>query len=166
MPRDSDKDSSELMLSLIHEFPSTDYSFADEQKNSEENQFNGEFNIKDENQDDYECSGVFLTNHTGLKMETLKTEDDIDIIYEDVKPEICGGKSTEHKSYSNSSDDILMETKIRACSPLELSPESGTTLQQNTSVEEDEELLKRTQTREEASNCQSEASMSPISDRT
>ncbi|KAG5893346.1 hypothetical protein JTB14_000112 [Gonioctena quinquepunctata] len=44
-------------------------------------------------------------------MKTLKTEDDIDIDYEDVKPKICE-ESGENKSVSNSVADSSIGTKI------------------------------------------------------
>ncbi|KAG5871659.1 hypothetical protein JTB14_027163 [Gonioctena quinquepunctata] len=101
------------------------YDLADEQENPEENQ------------------KINTTNFAGLKTETLNTEDDIVIIYEDVKPDISGEFFCESRSYSNSTNDILMEATKMEPRSYELSKDSGTEPQQNIISEQDEMTAKR-----------------------
>ncbi|KAG5877366.1 hypothetical protein JTB14_018686 [Gonioctena quinquepunctata] len=75
-----------------------------------------------------------LTDNAGLIKQTFKTEFDIDIIYEDVKPQICEEKSSgenENEFYLNSVTDKSIGTNIS----LELSKDYETWSQQN--IEED-----------------------------
>ncbi|KAG5866715.1 hypothetical protein JTB14_025890 [Gonioctena quinquepunctata] len=121
-----------------------EYGIGDEQENPEDNQFDKGVEMKKDYPDYFECSGDFLTNYAGLKRNTIKTEDDIDTMFEDVHPEIyakkSGGKS-EIKSDSNCADDILMETtKTGPSFPHELSIDLQ---QQNTAIEEDETDAKK-----------------------
>ncbi|KAG5861182.1 hypothetical protein JTB14_024288 [Gonioctena quinquepunctata] len=91
MPRESEEDPIESKFSPT---------FSDVGKYINSNVDGSAYGLVDEQENSVDNQGV-----------EIKNDDDIDIVYEDVKPEIfgetSGGKSI-HKSYSNSNDDILM----------------------------------------------------------
>ncbi|KAG5874998.1 hypothetical protein JTB14_009889 [Gonioctena quinquepunctata] len=84
--------------------------------------------LKNEVEDHHEYIDDLSTNNAESKTKTLKTKDDIDILYEDVEPELYEDKP-----------DLITETEIGEDFLHELSIESGTLLQQNTTIEENDE---------------------------
>ncbi|KAG5880144.1 hypothetical protein JTB14_000012 [Gonioctena quinquepunctata] len=82
------EDSEESKLSLIRFEENTNFNIlADDSAKPKVDQFNDIFILKHEHEDHCECIDDLWTNNA-----ELKTEDDIDIVYEDVKPEICEEK--------------------------------------------------------------------------
>ncbi|KAG5879768.1 hypothetical protein JTB14_028699 [Gonioctena quinquepunctata] len=53
------------------------------------------------NEDNFERTDDLLTINADLTMQTLKFEDEIDIVYEDNKPEIHGDRLSGNKSHPN-----------------------------------------------------------------
>ncbi|KAG5876483.1 hypothetical protein JTB14_011092 [Gonioctena quinquepunctata] len=108
--RNSIEDSKKLKISATHFWENTKSNgFAAELAESKVNYFNDGVILK--NEDHSECTNNSSTNSAVSKIEILKTEDDIDIIYENIKPEICekisSGKSKE-ESYPNPVADTLV----------------------------------------------------------
>ncbi|KAG5877370.1 hypothetical protein JTB14_018690 [Gonioctena quinquepunctata] len=151
MVRDSVEDPTESKFSPAHFCENKNFSdLAGELAKHKDNHFNNGFTLK--NEDHSECNDDSLTNNVESKTETLKHEDDIDIIYEDVKPETCEEKSnekSENGSYTNVSHELSKDfwengnfIEIGPNSSHELSKDSGTWPQQNieengTAVEKD-----------------------------
>ncbi|KAG5862529.1 hypothetical protein JTB14_034520 [Gonioctena quinquepunctata] len=114
-------------------------SLAGELSKSKVNHSNNGNELKNEDEDYPEYIDL-CTNNAELKSDILKTEDDIDIVYEDVKPDICEKKSSE-KSENESDAVLLSGTEIEANFSHELSKDSKTCSQQ--SVEECETAVER-----------------------
>ncbi|KAG5888720.1 hypothetical protein JTB14_023796 [Gonioctena quinquepunctata] len=96
MLRDSVEDSTESKFSPAHFWENRNFDgLAGEIAKHQVKHFNNEDILKKEDEDYLECNDDSLTNNVELKTESLKTEEDIDVIYEDVKPEIYKSIGTE-----------------------------------------------------------------------
>ncbi|KAG5890139.1 hypothetical protein JTB14_027805 [Gonioctena quinquepunctata] len=105
---------------------------AGELAKSRDNHFTNGVILKNEDEDQPEYIGDSWTNSADSITEALKTEDDIGVIYKDIKPEICEEKPV-----------LSVGTEIEANFSRELLIESGTRLQQNMATKENEIALKR-----------------------
>ncbi|KAG5887535.1 hypothetical protein JTB14_013805 [Gonioctena quinquepunctata] len=90
--------------------------------------------VENANEDQSEFIDDLSTIDAELKMETLKSEDEIDIAYDDIKPEIEGNALSGNKSHSNTISNIV---------PQESSVDFGAVPQPNTTAEEDETDVER-----------------------
>ncbi|KAG5868881.1 hypothetical protein JTB14_037027 [Gonioctena quinquepunctata] len=89
--------------------------FADEWAKPKVNYFDNGVISKNEDED---CTDDLSTNNVESKMERLKTECDIDIVYENVKFQICEEKSS-------GKNDKVLGTEIETDFSRELSKDSG-----------------------------------------
>ncbi|KAG5876442.1 hypothetical protein JTB14_000526, partial [Gonioctena quinquepunctata] len=106
----------ESKLSLTHFWENTNSnSLADDLAKPKLNQFDNVVILKNEDEDHHEYIDDLWTNN-----DKFKAEDDIDIVYEDVKPEIC-----EEKPRLEIGPNFSCKYPI----------ESGTTLHQDTVIE-------------------------------
>ncbi|KAG5887227.1 hypothetical protein JTB14_010808 [Gonioctena quinquepunctata] len=143
MLRDSIEDSTDSKIFPANFWDNGNFNgLADELAKQKVNHFHNGVILKNEGNDDSP------TNNVESKMKALKNEDDIDIIYEDVKPEICEEKTSEKGSYMNSVPDKSIGTTFSH----ELSKGFETWPQQN--IEEDGTAVERDKdTRKESHQC-------------
>ncbi|KAG5864087.1 hypothetical protein JTB14_033511 [Gonioctena quinquepunctata] len=94
----------------------------------EVDQIKKKIKIKNTHEDNFECTDDLLRINADLEMQPLKYEDEIDIVYEDIKPEIHRDKLSGNKSHPNNNAKIVHESCI----------DFGAGPRQNTTVEEDE----------------------------
>ncbi|KAG5881059.1 hypothetical protein JTB14_014119 [Gonioctena quinquepunctata] len=79
---------------------------------SENKNFNSNSGVTLKNEEYYfEYNNDSSSKNAESKMERLKTEDNIDIIYEDVKPEICQEKSNGTEIGPNFSHEPLIDSE-------------------------------------------------------
>ncbi|KAG5888727.1 hypothetical protein JTB14_023803 [Gonioctena quinquepunctata] len=95
----------------------------------EVDQIKKEIKIENTHEDNFECTDNLLRINADLELQPLKYEDEIDIVYEDIKPEIHRDKLSGNKSHPNNNAKIVFH---------ESSIDFGAGPQQNTTVEEDE----------------------------
>ncbi|KAG5887537.1 hypothetical protein JTB14_013807, partial [Gonioctena quinquepunctata] len=100
----------------------------------EVDQIKKEIKIENTHEDNFECTDDLLRINADLEMQPLKYEDEIDIVYEDIKPKIHKDKLSGIKSHPNSNAKVVLH---------ESSIEFGAGPQQNTTVEEDETVVER-----------------------
>ncbi|KAG5883636.1 hypothetical protein JTB14_025139 [Gonioctena quinquepunctata] len=93
-------------------------------------QIKKEIKVENTDEDPIGCTDDVFTINADLKTQTLKTEDGIDIVYEDIKPEIHGDKLSGKNDIAN----IV---------PNESSIDFGAGTKQNRTVEEDETDVER-----------------------
>ncbi|KAG5879774.1 hypothetical protein JTB14_028705 [Gonioctena quinquepunctata] len=67
-----------------------------------------EIKIENTHEDNFECPDDLLRINADLEMQPLKYEDEIDIVYEDIKPEIHGDKLSGNKSHPNNNAKIIL----------------------------------------------------------
>ncbi|KAG5879772.1 hypothetical protein JTB14_028703 [Gonioctena quinquepunctata] len=97
-------------------------------------QIKKEIKVENPDEDHIGCTDDVFTINADLKTQVLKTEDGIDIVYEDIKPEIHGDKLSGKNSLQNDIAKIV---------PNESSIDFGVGPQQNRTVEEDETDVER-----------------------
>ncbi|KAG5876619.1 hypothetical protein JTB14_010109 [Gonioctena quinquepunctata] len=136
IPRDIVEDPIESKFSPAHFYENKDFNgLAGEVAKPKVNHFDNGVIIKNEDEDHSKCTEDLSANSAELKTETFKTEYDIDFSYEDVKPQICEGKSSgknEKESYQSYVTDKLTGTEIGPNFSLELSKDAESWPQQKT----------------------------------